>query len=68
MSKPKTYMLTVNVLERPDSGYSCDCDRRQKAEAQFTFLTTSQPPVVLAESYLCKDCAGQVRETSEKPK
>lgn len=64
MTKAKTYPLTVNVLEKPDAGYTCDCDRHQKAEAHMTFLTTGQPPVVLAEAYLCKDCANEVRKTS----
>lgn len=66
MSKTKAYMLIVTVLEKPDSSYSCDCERGQKAETHFTFLTMGQPPVVLAESYLCKDCADQVRKPSEK--
>lgn len=66
MGKPKTYPITVNVLEKSDAGFTCECERRQKAEAHLTFLTTGQPPVVLGEAYLCKDCADEVRKTSEK--
>lgn len=61
MEKAKTYQLTVTVLEKPDYSFTCECARSKKVEAHFTFLTTGTPPVVIAESYLCSDCAKEVR-------
>lgn len=66
MGRTRTYPLTVNVLEKPDGGYTCECARHQRVEAHFTFLSTGQPPVVLAESYLCKECADEIRKTIDK--
>lgn len=62
MTKAKTYPLTVTVVEKSYSGYTCECDRHQKVDAHFTFLSATVPPVVLAESYLCNDCAVPIRE------
>lgn len=59
------YAITANVVEKPDAGFTCDCGARRKAAFQVIVTTSTQPPLVLGEKYLCDECIKAVWDSKE---
>lgn len=62
------YAITANVVEKRDVGFHCDCPRRIRAAFQVIVTTSTQPPMVLGEKYLCDECIKSVRSSSGSPR
>jgi hypothetical protein len=62
------YAITANVVEKRDAGFTCDCAARLKAAFQVIVTTSTQPPIVLGEKYLCEECIKAIHKSKKDDK